>query len=282
MKIIVDIPGGFGNQLFGYAFGYALSREVDEECELCIHTPFQDSGITWELQIDKLKIEYDKRITYHWGRRIVDRAFLNRIKKKINTGFRTKVVREDKSYEMCDYLKLLSEKKNVIFYGNWENEKFFKKYRKDLIEMLNNKNERNDSVMKIINDAMERPDSVGMHVRMGDKAEMGISLSETHYNGCIDEICKHIKEPYIYVISDDVEWCREKLKSQKATLVYPEYYSDNRVLDDWLILKSCNNHIVANSTFSWWAAWLSQNDNQIVICPQRMKYKLENWIPYSI
>ena len=45
------------------------------------------------------------------------------------------MVREDKSYEMCDYLKLLSEKKNVIFYGNWENEKFFKKYRKDLIEM---------------------------------------------------------------------------------------------------------------------------------------------------
>ena len=83
-------------------------------------------------------------------------------------------------------------------------------------------------------------------------------------------------------ISDDVKWCRENLKSDKVELFYPEYNSDNRVLDDWLILKACNNHIVANSTFSWWAAWLSQNDNQIVICPQRMKYKLENWIPYSI
>lgn len=281
MRIIVDIPGGFGNQLFGYAFGYALSREVEGGCELCIHTPFQDSGITWELQIDKLKIEYDKRITYYWGRNLVDRILLNRIKKKINTGFKTRTVHEDKSYELCDYLKLLNKNKNVIYYGNWENEKFFKKYRKELIEMLNTKYERSDDVMTIINDAMDNPCSVGMHVRMGDKSEMGISLSEKYYNGCIDEICKNIENPYIYVISDDVKWCRENLKSDKAELFYPEYKSDNRVLDDWLILKACNNHIVANSTFSWWAAWLNQNDNQIVICPCEMDYRLENWIPYK-
>ena len=182
---------------------------------------------------------------------------------------------------MCDYLKLLNKNKNVIYYGNWENEKFFKKYRKELIEMFNTKYERSDDVMTIINDAMNNLCSVGMHVRMGDKSEMGNSLSEKYYNGCIDEICKNIENPFIYVISDDVKWCRENLKSDKVELFYPEYNSDNRVLDDWLILKACNNHIVANSTFSWWAAWLNQNDNQIVICPCEMDYRLENWIPYK-
>ena len=278
MRIIVDIPGGFGNQLFGYAFGYALQKEMGNAYELCIHTPFQDSGITWELQIDKLNIMYNKRITYNWGKRILDRAIFNRLKKKINIGFLTRTIRENEAYDLYDYCKLLEKRGDVIFYGNWENERFFKKYRSDLLEMFNEKVERDNHVKGIIGEAKENAKSVGMHVRMGDKAKMGMSLSSEYYNGCIEEITKYIINPRIYIISDDIEWCKRNLVSKNATLVYPEYYSDNRVLDDWLILKACNNHIVANSTFSWWAAWLSQNEEQVVICPKEMEYKLDKWI----
>lgn len=278
MRIIVDIPGGFGNQLFGYAFGYALSKELGDECEFCIHTPFQDSGVTWELQIDKLNIRYDKRITYNWGKRILDRVVVNRLKKMMHIGILTRTIRENVSFDISDYCMLLEKRNNVIFYGNWENERFFSKYRADLLEMFTEKVERNNQVKEILLEAKNNMKSVGMHIRMGDKAEMGISLSSEYYNACIEAITKYIINPCIYIISDDIAWCKSNLASKNAMLIYPDYDSDNRVLDDWLILKACNNHIVANSTFSWWAAWLNQNDEQVIICPKQMGYKLDKWI----
>lgn len=278
MKLIIDIPGGFGNQLFGYAFGYSLSRELGEKCEYCIHTPYQDSGITWDLQIDKLNILFDRRITYNWGRNLLDRVLLNRIRKILKVGLCVKTIHEDTNLDIDDYKTLISNEKKVIIYGNWENEKFFKRYRKELIEFFTPKAERDITVEKILQEVNDNPKSVGMHVRRGDKAEMGISLSAEYYNNLISKMIEYVDTPLIYVISDDIEWCKNNLKSKNVRLVYPEYNSDNKVIDDWLILKECNNHIVANSTFSWWAAWLCQNAKQIVICPKEMEYRLDKWI----
>ena len=102
MKIIIDIPGGFGNQLFGYAFGYALSKELG--CEYYIHTPFQDSGITWELQLNKLNIEYSGQLTYSWG---------------INTMARLKCSADlINSCRHCHLMTVCAKKRYMVGLGN--------------------------------------------------------------------------------------------------------------------------------------------------------------------
>lgn len=277
MKLVIDIPGGFGNQLFGYAFGYALSRELG--CEYYIHTPFQDSGITWDLQLNYFNLVYDGQLTYSWTKKLYDRAFGNKFRRRMAIGIRTTIIRENEKWELDDYVKILKTKRNVMFYGNWENEKFFKKYRADIIKMLTLKESRTADVEMLINSITRDKKSVGVHVRRGDKAAMGASLSTKYYNNALAEmhrqICGDVK---FYVVSDDIKWCKEYLHCDDATLIYPEFESDNRTLDDWLILKACNHHIVANSTFSWWPAWLSENADQVVICPKGMTYKLDKWM----
>jgi len=277
MKLVVDIPGGFGNQLFGYAFGYALSKEVG--CDYHIHTPFQDNGITWDLQIDYFNLKYDKRLTYTWTRKLHDRILCNKLRRRYVIGLRTIIARENADWELEDYAGFLRKHKNVMFFGNWENEKFFKKYRADILEMLTLKTVRSDEMEALLNAIAIDTNSVGVHIRRGDKAAMGAGLSAEYYNGALHKMEERLQEKAtFYVVSDDIEWCKAHLHCDKADLIYPEMISDNRTLDDWLILKTCNHHIVANSTFSWWAAWLSQNPHQVVICPQKMSYKLDDWI----
>ena len=121
-----------------------------------------------------------------------------------------------------------------------------------------------------------------MHVRRGDYVNTNfIPLAETDYYIRALSMLNaktNTQISNILIVSDDIEWCKSNLVSKNAMLIYPDYDSEHRVLDDWLILKACNNHIVANSTFSWWAAWLNQNDEQVVICPKQMGYKLDKWI----
>ena len=80
MKIIVDMAGGFGNQLFCYCFGYALSRE--KKAEFVIDTSMQDNGIARKLDILNLKVVYDKRISYLYKRDIINRAVINKVIKR--------------------------------------------------------------------------------------------------------------------------------------------------------------------------------------------------------
>ena len=79
MKIISELTGGFGNQLFAYATAYAIARENGGE--LYINTYMSDNGMTRELGIDKLNIEYKKRLTYKYKKNIVSRVIFNKIRR---------------------------------------------------------------------------------------------------------------------------------------------------------------------------------------------------------
>lgn len=274
MKVIIDIPGGFGNQLFGYAFGYALSKELG--CEYYIHTPFQDSGITWELQLNKLNIEYDGQLTYSWKQTLPERAIGNKLRRRFAIGVGTQICRENKAWSLADYVH--ATKKNTIYYGNWEHEQFFVKYRDDIVRMFTPKASYGKKAANYCK-SMQMENSVGIHVRRGDKVAIGRILEKEYYLNAIQKMKDILGENVsFYVISDDISWCKENIVMEDTEFIYPADEIGNSVLDDWLILKNCEHHIVGDSTFSWWAAWLSEKPSQNVICPERMTYKLDTWL----
>ena len=99
MKIIVDLAGGFGNQLFCYCFGYALSKEKNGE--FIIDTSMQDNGIARELELLNLRVVYDRRISYRYDRNIVSRAIINKVVKRNAIGAGNALIAADMALAGC-------------------------------------------------------------------------------------------------------------------------------------------------------------------------------------
>lgn len=265
MKIIVDMAGGFGNQLFCYAFGYALSKELD--AEFWIDTTMQDSGIARGFDLGNLNITYDKQISYPYKRDMLNRALFNKLHKKMAIGFNTRIYNETAP---TDYdSQVFSISKDTFFKGNWQTEKYFKNYRDELLNRIIPKESSNNSVETLINE-ISKVESVSIHVRRGDYVQIGCNLGMDYYDTAIQIILNKYNDAVFYIFSDDTEFCKSWFAKYigKLDIRYPEYESTNTTVDDLWIMSNCKHNIIANSSFSWWAAWLNQNSQKLVVCPE--------------
>jgi hypothetical protein len=111
--------------------------------------------------------------------------------------------------------------------------------------------------------------SVSLHVRRGDYAGNSIfgSASQEYYKKGVDYIRQHVDNPHFFIFSDEIEWCRKNLSIDKATFI-DWNKKDDSYKDLWL-MSNCKNHVMANSTFSWWGAWLDNNPVKIVTAPKQ-------------
>ena len=148
-------------------------------------------------------------------------------------------------------------------HGYFQSEKYFSKYRKQILEIfsptdiiINNLNEKYGNVLK--------GNVNSLHIRRGDY----VGLPNHHPLTPIDyykDSVKMLGDDSVYLIfSDDINWCKENLNFIKN-----KFFVDN--LSDYeeiYLMSLCNNNIIANSTFSWWGAWLNQNPNKKVISPK--------------
>ena len=122
------------------------------------------------------------------------------------------------------------------------------------------------------------PDSVFLHIRRGDflqsKHWQFKKLGSTYYNNAIDAIKSHITNPHIFIFSNDIAWCKayflNSLESSVRENVCFEFIEGNSETDaaqEMELMRSCKNAIIANSTFSWWAAYLINHTQKIVCMP---------------
>ncbi len=157
--------------------------------------------------------------------------------------------------------------------GYWQSEKYFK----DVAEII-----RTDfsfsippnQLNTIVADNISNCNAVSVHVRRGDYvsdaktyANHGV-CSIDYYRSAINLIAVHINAPEFFIFSDDMEWAKSHLRMD-----FPCHYIDhNRGSDsfnDMRLMSLCQHHIIANSSFSWWAAWLNSNSDKIVIAPNK-------------
>ncbi|MBO7581392.1 MAG: alpha-1,2-fucosyltransferase [Bacteroidaceae bacterium] len=116
--------------------------------------------------------------------------------------------------------------------------------------------------------------SISLHVRRGDYLSpnnqwlFGGICTTKYYEQAIQYICEHVQNPVFYVFSNDIPWVRENLNIPNAV-----YVTHNQGADSWqdmYLMSKCKHHIIANSTFSWWGAYLHQDKQKIVICPPKL------------
>lgn len=272
--VIANLIGGLGNQMFQYAAGRAVSLAHNALLKLDIsgfasyelHQGFELERI-FNCSAEIAKVS-DVNSIFGWQ----SNSIIRRLLSKPNM-----LVFRSKGFVIEPHFHYWPEIKNVpsdcYLTGYWQSEKYFAEFT-DLI--------RNDFTFKLpmecknveIANQINQVNAVSLHVRRGDYVR-NTNTTATHglcslayYHAAIQYVAERVEQPEFFVFSDDIAWVRNNLK-----IDFPcQYVDHNHGLDsynDMRLMSSCKHHIIANSSFSWWGAWLNPNADKIVVAPKR-------------
>lgn len=151
--------------------------------------------------------------------------------------------------------------------GYFQSEKYFKKHRDLILETFRLSEDFKNILKGKYWDILDN--SCSLHIRRGDyidKQDYHPLVSLEYYKDALKEIYGNdFINVNILVFSDDIKWCKENLLIENANV---HYITNNVDILDLYLMTMCDNNIIANSSFSWWGAWLNQNDNKKVVAPK--------------
>lgn len=282
--VIIHLSGGFGNQLYSYAFGYSLAQKRQDT--LVIDTAIQDAD--WFFRnpdILELNILYDKRISYKISRKFWDRLIFNRIRYKSAIGWSTKKITEgdsEEKYYLDGYYQLAKPYQNVYMKGNWGTRFYFRDYENEIRRMFTFQNPLSKEAQKVADEIRNTQNSVTLHWRRSDYVRLGSCLSKEYFEMAMEHINLHLNKPVFFVFSEDKEWVRQQFCGLPYHILYPEYKSEKPGIEDFRLLMTGENQIISNSSYSWWAAYLNPNPKKIVIAPEGRTwtedFRMEEWV----
>lgn len=269
--IIARLKGGLGNQLFQYAMGRVLARKHGTELILDTRGFSQDPLRNYRLDSFQIQAYPSKHFWFFPENRIGRRLniFLQRFRKL--TSQPLTLIRETQfSFNPAD---LLAPDHSYVD-GYWQSEKYFASIRAQLLQDLCLAIPLSSSQADLAQAIQNDKDAVGLHVRRGDyvadpttTAFHGL-CSLDWYQQAAGLVCEQVPNANFYVFSDDYEWVKNNLKLA-APIRFIEPSPDGQEAIDLHLMSLCRHNIIANSSFSWWGAWLNNNPNKIVIAPQR-------------
>lgn len=270
---IVKIWGGIGNQLFQYYFGQYLYYEFNYPIAYVnkfgfLEAPYKLSSFL-ELNFDQTINEavIHKFPSYFNQFYRINRKLLQVfpiISKKILVEVQSNNIKEelhqpdlfDGYWQDIDFLECLKSKNNFHFsFSNIEN------FKKNKYHQL------------ILNET----NSVAVHIRRGDylTSNYHINLGLDYYRLSMEIISRKIANPVFFIFSDDMLWVKENFSSSSNTIFVDNESLLNSDIQDFYLMTLCKHHIIANSTFSWWPAYLNNHPSSITIAPQEW-YKKNN------
>ena len=185
-------------------------------------------------------------------------GYINNILNKVPTLLNGDInSQEEISFEYQD----LNFSPNTVYKGYFQSEKYFSHNRNFIINLFKNKNIIDQIKSKYPNISNQ---SISIHVRRGDYSvleDLHPIQTKEYYDKAISKIGEY---KTLFIFSDDISWCKENLNYENC--VFVEHNTD---VFDLLAMSLCSNNIIANSTFSWWGAWLNENTNKTIIAPQK-------------
>lgn len=285
--ILSYITGRLGNQLFEYAYARSLLLKRGKNEELILNFSLvRVAGKEIEGFDDNLRYfnvysytELDKDIVLNKGDLL--QLFIYILFKLDQKLFR--IIKKEKWFSFFrrfgiifqDYLDNISNliiprTKNVFCYGKYENPKYFDDIRSILLKEFTPRTpplKNNDQLYSVI----ESTNSVCISIRRGDFLcdkfkDRFLVCDKEYFLEAMEEAKKRISNSTFIFFSDDIEWVRENIHSD-----VPCYYESGKdpVWEKLRLMYSCKHFIISNSTFSWWAQYLSRNEEKVVIAPDR-------------
>ena len=234
--ISIDIMGGLGNIMFQIATAYATSLKNDMN----------------------LMVDVTNYYGAHYG--------LDKYKKNIlrNIQFSKNPI-TDPSYGEKEFKfnELPKFEKSVKLSGYFQSEKYFKEYRKEVLELFSPTEEILNKINENYSSILDNEIS-SIHVRRGDYLHLE-NFHPTQKENYYQKAITHLDNDTIYLIfSDDITWCKSNFDFIKNKI-----FIDNlEDFEELYLMSMCKNNIIANSSFSWWGAWMNKNENKKIISPE--------------
>lgn len=296
--IIIKIQAGLGNQLFQYATGRSLSIKFKTELrvDLSFYENPQNRNVHYRL--DKFNLPFtvakDSDFIHLMNRKRIPLIF--KILKQFGIKFypfykKTHLFEGD----IMNFCKSKDELKRDYYVEGWlANENYFKEFREIIVKEFNADdllgNENIFLQHEIINS-----NSIAVHIRRGDYLTIPYfkTLSKEYYLSAMRQALDEIDNPIYYFFSDDITWAKEQFSIIQNT----RFIENNSVADtignavwdiaDLMLMRSCKHQIIANSSFSWWGAWLNENPLKKVYFPAhwyndakaQKQFKTNSFIP---
>jgi len=248
--IITKLNGGLGNQLFQYAAGRALSDRLSTS----LYPDTDDFALNFQTKRHYRLSSFKIKSAGFPASFVAKLPIFSSVKEQSFT-FTHQL---DKAKNFCRLT------------GYWQSPKYFSSIRADLLKEIVPK--RTIVYPTKLSNMLKAGGTVAIHVRRGDYTKdpaairlLG-ALSIAYYRKAVKRLSLQVKINHFIVISDDLPWCRINLKSL-VPAKQTTYFSQG-VIDDLMLMTKASHNIIANSSYSWWGAWLNQNPEQIVIAPK--------------
>ena len=262
--VIVRLSGGLGNQLFQYAIAKTIAQKSGTEIGLNVSDFTRSHARVFQLDnfLINAKINNSSPGLF--------RKFLNTF-----TPYHKKAYIKERHSGFDPEILLVTPP--VFLEGYWQNEKYFKEIRPSLLKEIQLRAPMNPAALHIAEAITSTPTSVSVHIRRGDYMAPG---NKEHYDVCTPDyyaramraISARIVSPHFFVFSDDIEWVKKNIlfsHTSPATFVSEPGIAD---YEELMLMSMCRHNIIANSTFSWWGAWLNAHADKIIIAPEKWLY----------
>jgi glycosyl transferase family 11 len=260
--------GGLGNQMFQYATARGLARRlgIDVGADTSWHgrtlpdttpRPFVLPRLNVQLRALSMRERF-------WARIASDRI-LGRF------PLLPWAVRRERDFSYDPSIARSGDR--TYLFGYWQSPRYFEDARDTLVPELLPRAPPSDADRRVI-ESMRGCESVFVHVRRGDYVSLAAAAanhgtcSVEYYRAAFDVVAGAVRAPVLFVFSDDPAWARENLKFPAPT-VYVDHNSPGDAEQDLRLMASCRHAIIANSSFSWWGAWLGDQEGRVVVAPRR-------------
>lgn len=263
---VVKILGGLGNQMFQYAFYLALANKFNS-VKIDV-SDFKNYELHNGLELENvfgIKLQKASRFIIQ----LLDpsyRAWSYRKLRRLLNLKNTLVV--EQNFFSFDK-DILNDPKSRIYWGYWQSSQYFEHITDKVRECFSFKKPltgKNKDTMEMITAS----ESVSIHIRRGDYVGhdlLGGICDLDYYKEAISIIENRVSNPNFFIFSNDIEWCEEHLNIKEAH--YISWNKSNDSYIDMQLMSLCKHNIIANSSFSWWGAWLNTNKNKMVVSPKK-------------
>ncbi|WP_455593393.1 alpha-1,2-fucosyltransferase [Bacteroides sp.] len=269
--IVSSLYGGLGNQMFIYAMVKAMSLRNKVPFAFNLKSDFANDYIyKRELALSdfSLKLPESCLLTFDYLGGGYIRSFSRKLGRNVIVPS-YRFICETRPCRFEEYL-VREENKKVYLEGYWQSDRYFIDYEKEIRQdFVISKNFSEDVYceLKEINSVGENAVMIGVRRYQESTVAPGGVLDADYYKKAMDLIASKISSPVFFCFSQDPEWVLKNLSGKYPIRMIKIKEGNNRAIDDLFLMINCKHYIISNSSFYWWGAWLSKNQDKIVVAP---------------
>lgn len=280
--VVVRIWEGLGNQLFQYAYARALQLRTGQKVYLDANRIYRDilekKGVERKYTLDKFNV----RLPHIYN---IEKKYFFLKQENILEKLVYMLAKHNKwIWNFTEEEDTLYKENSRFVHGNcyvkgwFQDERYFREYRDILLKEFAPK--KKIKISQSLREILKEKTTISVHVRRTDFKKYNNVLHVSYYKNAKSYIESKVDNPYYIIFTDDSEWVRKHLDfGNNVFFVQEEGLQD---YEELFVMSRCTHSIIANSTFSWWGAWLNQNEDKIVVGPRQWFNYMKDAAKYNI